>query len=63
MTKFTYRVAWHDSGFIVFRSDGARLPFAFSAGLERRLDNAEVNAIGKDLTKIKGALWKKFYKD
>jgi hypothetical protein len=60
--QVTYDVVWHDSGMIVKRSDGAWLPFTFARGLARRLDRAEVQALGAEVAKLPGAVYKRFSK-
>lgn len=62
MKTYTYSVVWHDAGMIVKRSDGAWLPFSFKAGLKRRLDQAQVAAMGASVVQYPGAIYKRFAK-
>jgi hypothetical protein len=55
--SYRYRVVWHESGCVVFRNDGARVPI-----IGKRLSTDEVNQMSSAEIAAMSP-WKRFRKD
>lgn len=52
----TYKVCWHDTGCVVFCSDGSRLPFK-----GKRYSASELAGMTKAaISRLPGAIWSRF---